>query len=675
MKADEIVIARIKGGLVFGRFVGPARSKGRLRLAVGRNRVVEAAEDRVAMATGVAVADQSEAEAFRLQCETLASEIDLAEAWEVACDDPSPIGLADLADLYWGASHTPLEQAALLLHLYRDSIYFADEGGSYRCQPREKVEEMRQRRQREKERAEAASALALHLSQGWLPDAMDSRLSGLLQHVRGYVVHGDNYSKRGVARGILADVESDASDLQRLGFDLLVGAGVLAPDEPIELERECIARKFPSDALAEAASIDPSAAFDEPRRRDLTSIPTVTIDDAGTEDRDDALSLEVQSGSSGEQVYRVGIHIADAGSLIPVGGPIDQEADRRISALYLPDFKIPMLPPPIPNQTGSLAPGEVRPALSVLATITESGEVADHEVALSMIRSDEALSYEDADRAMIEPGHRWHDVLAPLDRVAHALGQRREEAGAFTLDRAEMLISVLESGEVDVRVVRGRTPARRLVAEYMILCNSILAGLCAEKGLAAAYRSQALPDLGDIVEREPPGLLRDYLLMRRLPPADLGASPAPHGGLGVPAYLQVTSPLRRYPDLVMQRQISRFLVSGEALYSAESVAEMAHRAEVQLREIGRIEEGRKRYWFLRYLEQRLRDHEGAVSFEAVILDNRPGRPALLELSDYPFRTRVELPGTLTEGEVAVLRLHGVDLWRREARFVYEAAEG
>ena len=207
----------------------------------------------------------------------------------------------------------------------------------------------------------------------------------------------------------------------------------------------------------------------------------------------------------------------------------------------------------------------------------------------------------------------------------------------------------------------------------MILCNSLLARYCLDHGLPAAYRSQPAPDLSDLPDL-PEGPLRRFHLFRRLRPADLSTVPAPHGGLGVEAYIQATSPLRRYPDLVMQRQISHFLATGEHHYSAEEIASVCHRADAQLRELARIEDDRRRYWFLKYLQQRLdapQDGEDRTHFRAVVLENEERRLALLELSEYPFRFRTRLPWAVLPGETVGLRLRGVDLWRRFPQFVHE----
>ena len=239
------------------------------------------------------------------------------------------------------------------------------------------------------------------------------------------------------------------------------------------------------------------------------------------------------------------------------------------------------------------------------------------------------------------------------------------------MERPELSVSVAtdEDGvsRVSVEVLPRSTPARRLVTEMMILCNVTLATFCMDNDIPAAYRSQPAidPDINtDDLEDDP---VAQYRLMGRLQPAKVSLEPARHHGLGVPAYLQATSPLRRYPDLVMQRQVSHFLATGSPLYLSDEIASVAQRADVQLRELASIENQRRRYWLLRYLAQQL--DEGVTDYEAVVLDTDRRGPPILELADYPFRVRAELFPSVSSSDRVTLRLHDVDLWRRMPHFV------
>ena len=679
MQPGELIVVQLKGGPAIGRYSGAPAADSRVRVAIGRNREARLPRDRVMMWTGLVPTGDSEAEELRDNAESLSSGIDLRDVWDVAREEVGPTSVDDLSELYWGPGHGVAHRVAVVFHLAREPLYFEEADGGYLARSEEAVRETLERREREARNAAETEALIEGLGAGSLPSSLSAHQRALLGHVRGLVVHGDSYTRSAAAAALVKRVDPGTRDAQRLGFDLLVGAGLMSPDEPFELERAGIPDRFPEEALDEARCIRAEASIGESGRADLRDHPTITIDEKDTTDRDDALSLEARPDGSSQ----VWMHIADAGTLIPVGGAVDAEADRRMSSLYLPELKVPMVPPEVSEDAGSLTAGEPRAALSVSARLSESGEVLDWDVAPSVIESRAALSYEEADRALDDTAHPWHGLVSGLAAAGDILRLKRHSAGAVTIDRPEMAMDIGPSGEVEVRVVT-RTAARRTVAELMILCNGLLAELCRRESVPAAYRSQPAPDLGDQaldVEDGPPSW---FHTMRRLPPAELSTTPGPHGSLGVPAYLQATSPLRRYPDLVVQRQVSRFLATGQALYSEEQVASVAQRAHVQLREIASIEESRRRYWFLKYLRQRLEEETsagepGGSLYEAVVLDRRPRRPALLELARYPFRFRAELPGSVLPGETVVMRLHGVDLWQRTAQLVHvpqpqEAAE-
>ena len=692
MKPGEVVVARLGKGPTIVRFLGKTAS--RVTVALDCKREARIPSDRIILGTGLVVSGEEEVENLRLQSGTLSSNIDLSDVWEVLLDEKTPASLEGLSDLYWGSSDDTAHRIALLVHLEQDSDYFQREDDSYVARPRESVEEIRTRRKREAEKAEAAESLMHSLSQGSLPEQMTGTERGFLEQLRSFAIHGEKSTRTASVRRLLEGVPDTTGDLQRRCFDLLVAAGVFAPDEPLELHRAGISGVFPEDAVAEAAGVHLAEQLQDPRRRDLTALPTVTIDNVEAEDRDDALSVEMpEHDSDPADGFRIGIHIADAGTLIPHGGAIEREADRRMATLYLPDGNVGMLPPGLTGRVGSLDPGETRLAVSLLAHVDPSGEVSEWEVTPSIVRSQAALTYEESDSALADDDATWHDMLTHLERVAQAGRRRRESAGAINLDQPEMSIKVEPTGEVDVRVVQRSSPARVLVAELMIICNSLLAEFCRREGLPAVFRSQASPDLGDLsggqtapnnagdvgrplrnIEELVKSPLGRYLVTKRLTPAELDTVPAPHGALGVPTYIQVTSPLRRYPDLVMQRQISHFLSSRRPFYSAEDVASVVHRAEVQLRDLARLEDERKRYWFLKYLQQSRLDETGAEEgqelFSAVILENETRRPALLELVEFPFRFRATLPPTYVPGDTATLKLDGVDLWRRVGRFVH-----
>ena len=667
MRPGEVVVARLSGGVAVVRFTEDVGS--RVKLALGRNREARVPAGRVLLATGLVPGSQEAFEEFRARCQAVASEIDLSEVWDVVVDDAETSTLHELAELYWDDGHDAARLAALALHLEEGTDYFAADAGGYAPRSRDDLESLLTRRNREAKHAAEAQELASALADGHLPEAAAEYQDQLLLHLQGFAVHGDDYGRGSLAKNLLHQVDDRARDLQRLAFNVLVEVGVFSPDEPLELHRAEVDGDYPDAALEEVKQADVAAVLSSSSRTDLTGLAGFTIDDEGTEDRDDALSVEPLDAG-----LRVGIHIADAGALIVPGGAIDIEAGRRMATLYVPERKIEMLPPGFAQSSGSLDPGYERPAMSLLVDLDEEGEVTSWEVVPSVVRTQAAFSYEEADEALVDSASTWSEPLGWLVEVASSRRKVREEAGAVTIDRPEMSIKVDADGEISVRVVERAAPARETVAELMILCNSILAEYCRDHGIPAAYRSQAAPDVSALGsppadDADPAQLaLHRSLLGRLMRPASISTVPEPHGGLGVAVYIQATSPLRRYPDLVMQRQIGHYLEHGDPLYSAEEIASVAHRADAQLRELARVEEQRKRYWLMKYLQQQRLEQEPV--FEAYVLENPPRRPAMLELAELPFRVRTDLPEGLEPGATIQLRLQAIDLWKRHATFEY-----
>lgn len=709
MKTGELVAARMSGGITIVRVVDVEAS--RVRVAIRRKKQARLPADRIILSTQVFVEGDEQVADFRQQSEDIASEVDIAELWEVVSDEQTAFSFDDLTELYWGAEVSAVQKVALLLCLDRDTLYFeaskTSEGGKAGYTPRapSAVEEILARRRRQAKQAAEADELLECLQSSKLPTALTPHQQMLIDSIRDFVAFGDDYTRSALVKSLLNKMERKTGNLQRLAFNVLVSCGEIAPDEPLELVRDEIAEAFSEDALAAAEAVSEVELLDDPRRIDLTALHTFTIDDADTQDRDDALSIEplapsnvlppsegssepalrLPKGWGQGQKYRLGVHITDAGALIPQSSVLDEEANLRMASLYIPDRKIPMLPIVVSHDKGSLEAGRRRAALSLLADISADGEILAFEVKPSVIVSDVALSYDEADSAISDGEHAHHDTLASLHALTEALKRQREVAGAVGIDRAELQIKVIASDDaqvddVQVKVVERDSPARQMVAECMVLCNSLLASFCRDNDIPAAYRSQSAPDLSDLGAGLPPGVevgedgpLRQYLMMRRFAPADTRTAPAPHGGLGVPAYIQATSPLRRYPDMVMQRQITHYIGTGEPLYGVEEITGVAGRADVQLRAMGKMEDERRRYWLLKFFKLQMEKApaaEDASLFKAVVLENQPRRSALLELADYPFRVRARLPDSTLPGETVILRLHSVDLWEKRASFIH-----
>ncbi len=668
MKPGDVLLIQLDAGPRLVRLIEPAGN--RLRIAIGRNREARLPQSRVIHETGANVTGFEAVEELRQQAEAALSDLDLEEVWDVVCDDGDALTLSDIGELYLGDEPSVQLTVAVLLYLLDDDLLFVRDGTHFLPRDRDTVATMIERRQRRQQRTADAEKLTSAFRDGSLPEALTEYQSEILGQVRGFVLHGDDYARANFVKGFLENAGVRARDLQRAAFETLVVLGTMDADEHLALEREDIVAEFPEQVLAEAAAVDQLRLLSDQDRVDFTGLLTITIDDFDTRDRDDALSIEPLDCGA----HRVGIHITDAGALIEAGSALDVEADRRMSSLYLPEQTINMLPPTVSAGSGSLNPGEIRAAVSVIVDLTDDGTVSNWKAVKSAIRSDHALAYEEADSAIANPSHPLHLKLSELHRLGKSLRAARNTKGALSLDRDELSVKADACGEITVRVVPRVAPARSLIEEFMVLCNSILATYCVENDLPAPFRSQALPDMSDIMTQVPEGALRTFLMIRRLTAATVSIKPGLHGGLGVDAYTQATSPLRRYSDLLVQRQISHHLRTNQTPYDGEAVTSVAHRADMQVRQIARIENNRRVYFFLKWLDTRRQGTEAMgcdAVHQAIVLENSGRRAALLEMAEWPFRTRAALPGSVSTGESVTLQFHGVDLWRRTAQFTYE----
>ena len=673
MQQGDIIVVRLDTGPRLARFV--ETKSNRARISIGRNREARLPVSRVIHETGLTAERYETVEELSREVNAVAEGIDLEEVWDVVCDDGDALTLTDIAELYWGVEPTPQQSVGLLFHLLGNDLRFVRDGSHYLPRDRETVAQTLERMQRQAQRAADSEALVGAFKSGVLPSELTQYQSDMLDQIRGFVLHGDEYNRASSAKGFLDDAGVRGRDLQRLTFEKLVSLGLMREDEHLALEREDISPDFPDDVLAEAETVNAAPLISDSDRIDLTSLTVFSIDDRDTKDRDDALSVEILGDGN---AYRVGIHITDAGALIPRGSALDVEADRRMSSLYLPEQTISMLPHRVSADRGSINPGEPRAAISLIAELNEKAEVTDWKVERSVIQSGYALSYPEADGIISDSGHPLHNELAALYELSKHLRGQREAKGALNFDRDELSVKVDSGGEISVTVIPRDAPSRSLVQEYMVLCNSLLARYCSEAELPAPFRSQALPDVSDIEAQFPPGPLRSYLMMRRLAPAVVSTKPAPHGGLGVEAYTQATSPLRRYPDLMVQRQISHHLRTGETLYDNGSVTSVAHRADTQIRQMSRIENQRRQYFFLKWLDARRRG--GGGRWRSLHPErNSAGEPSRIGPPRWTWWTgRTERgPRFQIRRHQAMrsrLHLHGVDLWRRTAQFTLAVAQ-
>ena len=383
-------------------------------------------------------------------------------------------------------------------------------------------------------------------------------------------------------------IGSDAADLRQW----LIVRELLDPDEPIGLRGSVWSRSFPTDLVEEAnrlVALSNEQLPGDEQRIDLTHLATYSLDDAGTREIDDALSLERRDG-----VDWIWIHIADPSRLIGIDSPLDQEARRRATSLYLAEGVMPMLPLELAAGPLSLRAGQRCAALSVAVRLDDHGAVAEQRIARSWIRPRYGLTYTDGDE-LIELAPPGDEALSDLSRLLIQRMRWRRSNGAVMFDRPEGRFR-RSDGALTLQVI-DPSPSRLMVSEAMLLMGAVVASFGQEHNLPLPYRSQPAAELpsSDELDRIPEGPARDAAIKRCLSRGIQGTRPMPHFSLGLAAYVQATSPIRRYADLVAHRQILAQLSAVPAM-SEERLGELIDDLDDPLRQSIQISREDQRHW-------------------------------------------------------------------------------
>ena len=615
------------GGFRAGSVMADNDSSLQVELPTGKRSKIKAA-------TVLLRFDKPAAGSLLEQATPLAEEIEPDFLWECVAD--GEFSFLDFARDYYGHEPTPVEASAVLLAVHAAPVYFHRKGkGRFRKAPPEilaaALASLEKKRQQ---------ALAMET---WIAELKEFRLPPEIGALTDALLYAPDRNKPETKAFETACAETGLTAAQ-----LLFKCGAIKSAYHLHYKR-FLHEQFPK-GLAFPALDAPKLPRDLPR----ADVRAFSIDDANTTEIDDALSVVRLPGIGS----RIGIHIAAPGLAIEHGSPLDGVARTRLSTVYMPGNKITMLPDAV-VQNYTLAGGVDCPAVSIYLTVNEQFEVISHESQLEMVHIAANLRHHEVEPWFNAetvngplPDEPFKDELLHLWHFANACEGRRGKPSAtqgvndynFAIDGD---LADPDACRVEISERKRGSPLDKLVAELMIVANSTWGGLLAEKNIACLYRAQTQ------------GKVR------------MTTSPLPHEGLGVPQYAWMTSPLRRYCDLVNQWQLIACL-RGEApafpQKSAELFAAMRD-FELTYAAYGDFQRSMERYWCLRWLQQH----------EIVEIDATVRREQLVKLDHLPLIARVpSVPADLLPGQRLRLTVEAIDLLGPEVtlRFVslLDAAE-
>ncbi|MES9913719.1 MAG: RNB domain-containing ribonuclease [Candidatus Sedimenticola sp. 4PFRAG1] len=366
-------------------------------------------------------------------------------------------------------------------------------------------------------------------------------------------------------------------------------------------------------------------------RLDLTHLPAYAIDDEGSDDPDDAISLD------GDRIW---VHVADVAALVPVDSDLDIEARARAANLYIPERIVHMLPPAI---TGVLGLGlqEVSPALSFGFRLDETGEPRDLQIAPSQVRVSRH-SYSEINGRMDE------EPFASLQKMAETYRARRKAAGSASIDLPEVSVRAGAEG-IKIKPL-DRLHSRQMVTDAMLMVGEAVARYAIEQNIPLPFATQPPPEK----PAEPQGMAEMCAYRRQMRPSKSKTLEEPHSGLGLEAYTRATSPLRRYLDLVTHQQLRAHL-AGQTLLSVSEISERIGATDVTGGAIRRAERLSNTHWKLLFLKENPKWQGGAIVVE--MNDQR----ATLVIPELALETKVRVRRDLPLNEEVKVAVREVDL--------------
>ena len=596
----------------------------------------------------------------------LKGRIDVRELWELTKDENESFDHTYLANLVFGESIDDEHLSALVRALFENHLHFKMKDGRFHPNSEERVKLIIKQREEE-----ALKEEWLNQGSAWLKDVQAGRAAedpryrddivNLLIQLAlfGKEVPDFKYGKELLSRAGISDIRETRN--------LLIRLGVWEEDENLDLLRLGIEAAFTKDQLDESARLAGSK-IDFKGREDLRQIPALTIDGPLTRDFDDALSLEMT-----ENTLDLGIHIADVAAFILQDSILDRTAKERASSLYMPRRQISMLPPDLSQDALSLKRGCDRQAISLLARFDKTGKLLDYRLAPSVVRVQDRLTYDEVNEMLDTigpgpiPGHHASqaDLLKQMFELSRILRHERINRGALTLSLPELHFKFETGSTPSIEVVDQNTPSRMIVAEFMILYNCLIARFCRDNRIPVLFRTQEEP--GERLTLEESGYLYYVFQQRRkLRRLQLSATPNLHSVLGLDVYVQATSPIRRYLDLVAQRQIKGFLVGKEPVCDGKKLEEIGMSVEPVIKSFGTVKRNRLRYWVLKFLSR----HQGE-RYSAVVLDEFK-RKYRIVLKDFFLVAEIRRQNGIIfkPGEEILVEVNKVDPWEDSIELAY-----
>jgi exoribonuclease II len=591
----------------------------------------------------------------------------LEVAWEILIEDAQATSPNDLANLLFSELSAVTSYASYFL-LSNDKIYFKQKGDLYEPRSLAQVSELRHQAEAAAQRAKLIEEFQQKLTDKLAGSNVTWTTSdrSRLDCLERYALHGDEASDKSAAQELLSFAKRSKNE--QAAFQMLVDLGIWGEHENLNLLRSQIPIRFANELIAAAQECFTAPIPDNmgDLRRDLTHLHVYTIDDISTTEIDDGLSIETLADGR----KRIWVHIADPTRWLDPESALDRDARKRGTSVYLPTGVIPMFPMDLATGPMSLIESKVCHAMSFAVDLDAVGAIANYEIMASLVKPNYRLTYDDVEE-MLQLG--VEDDLERLADYARLRKKWRGEQGAIEIHLPDTSVKVdsKDGDRLSLDLIED-TFSRQLVAEMMILAGEVAAKFAQTNNIPIPYRYQEQPELPplDTLMQLPSGPVREFAICRCMTKGSLGLYASRHAGLGLDAYAQVTSPIRRYSDLLAHWQIKAFLREEPLPFTAEMLTAILQAIDPAIWDANQVEKQSVRYWSLEYL-RRNKD----VVWEALMLDwlRENEKLALVLIEDLGLKLPMRITRQIQVGDNLRIKTGEVDP-RKDIIYFVEAQQ-
>jgi len=498
----------------------------------------------------------------------------------------------------------PFSRAATYLALKKDHLYFKEKNRNFIRQSKNEIDEkLRQEQLKQKNNVEKEQKrdMAIQWLKQEFPDYSNPApdyLMSFIETIKQFAIHGENYKNINNALKRLKDISENVPALQLTpgylsAFRLCAKLHIFAEDENLAIHRYNILTSFKEEEIKSANEASQKAIND--KREDLRNLKTYSIDDETTKDIDDAFSVVFE-----EDVYKVFVHIADVASIIETDSLLDKHASNLGMSVYLPSGKISMFPSILSEDKISLIQNQDRPALTFITWFDNRFNIIKKMIKKSIINIDKNISYFDADNLL---KNKEIEELNNIKIITDHLREKRLKNNGIEFLTPDIKITV-ENGEILFKKLNPYSKSSSIVKELMVLTGHQAATYCLVNEIPCVYVTQDEPLEPILFEnRVLDNIVQIQNTIKKLNKSSLMTSPFKHYALGLECYTQCTSPIRRYHDLIIQKQIEAHLDGKPLPYTKEEIQRVSASSEAYRSNVLSAEREEKNYWILKHIQK------------------------------------------------------------------------